>query len=165
MINFMQYISEISTDTFSSIIHNPLKAFFSFWQSISGHSVYKSCWYWTSMISLIGGRMMLNSHSSWSELKPQHASPVCRIQAGPLAWCLDHFDRGRFWLFLSPFARWWASEASLGGLRMRVSMRYLVGNVIPTTQLFPASVCWCKVSRSKLAGRFQWRLLPASSAR
>jgi len=28
MINFTQYISEIPTDTFSSIIHNPLKAFF-----------------------------------------------------------------------------------------------------------------------------------------
>lgn len=103
MINFIQYVSEISADTFSSIIHHPLKASFSFDNRLQDAASIK--------VVELDMRGQLNCRAGDAELpqQPMEGSlPRAELVAHPqgvYVVCSDHLVPGVVLFFPSPFAR------------------------------------------------------------
>lgn len=107
MINFIQYVSEISTDTFSSIIHYPLKASFSFDNRLQDAASIK--------VAELDMRGQLNCRAGDAELPQQllegslpRPFPVLNswpCLQGVYVVCSDHFVPGCVLFFPFPIAR------------------------------------------------------------
>jgi len=107
VINFIQYVSEISADTFSSIIHHPLKASFSFDNRLQDAASIK--------VVELDMRGQLNCRAGDAELpqQPMEGSlpqPFPELNSWPhpqgvYVVCSDHLVPGVVLFFPSPFAR------------------------------------------------------------